>query len=95
MKNQYNVQLWSVELGKNKCWLEFTITIGGIDEKLTIEYCGTELNGVPYLSEKALEEIKKCFINDYGYVSKNGYDIKKCKEIFERNNSYYVDVEEE
>ena len=88
----YVINLWSVKKGQTQNWLEFTVTIGGLNDtrKFKLYFCGTELNGLS-LSTKAVEKIRERFIADYHYPP---YDVKKCKQILELNNNFTVEVEE-
>lgn len=93
MTKLYVVNLWSVEIGNTLNWLEFTVTIGGLNDnrKFKLEYCGTELNGLS-LSPKTINAIRGQLIEDYYYPL---YDIKKRKQILKQKNCYAIEVEEE
>lgn len=58
MTKLYVVNLWLVEIGNTQNWLEFTETIGGLNDnrKFKLCFCGTELNGLS-LSDKAIDAI--------------------------------------
>lgn len=89
----YVFNLKSVKKGKNINWLDFTSTIGFADanKNYTIEFCGTELI-IPdlYLEDDITEELKELLKKDYGYPP---YEIKKCKEILKRKNSYSIKID--
>ena len=93
MTKLYVVNLWSVKKGNTPNWLEFTITIGGLNDnrKFKIDFCGTELNGLS-LSSKVVDMFRKKFISDYHYPP---YDIDQCKQTLKENNNFTIEFEGE
>lgn len=93
MTKEYIVNLWSVRKGRIENWLQFTVTIGGINDnrQFKLDFCGTELNGLS-LSPQAIDAIRERFVLDYNHAP---YNLNKCKQILKRNNCFIVEVEED
>ena len=80
-KMQHNlvIKIENVNLGKNKNWLDFQVSVGALDRnrKYTISYCGTELQHGLSLKDDEIEIFKRYLCDDFGFSPFNIKDIKR------------------
>ena len=79
MQHNLVIKIENVNLGKNKNWLDFQVSVGALDRnrKYTISYCGTELQHGLSLKDDEIEIFKRYLCDDFGFSPFNIKDIKR------------------